>query len=91
VARRMRYVAQAFRGPALTPGEPLPFLCATDAEEGGAILAREAQGVLVYQQLVDPEGPIFDEPEILRVWGRVPAEALGPDGAAGDPWLDDAA
>lgn len=91
MGRRMRYVAQAFRGPGLIPGDPLPFLCAMDAEEGGEILSREAEGVLVYQQLVDPDGPVFDDPEVLRVWGRVPAAALGPDGAAVDPWLDDAA
>lgn len=91
MAREMRYVAQAFWGDRLVPGEPLPFVCALDAEEGGAILAREAKGVVAYQQMVDPEGPLLEDPEILRIWGDVPAAALGPDGSACDPWLDDVA
>ena len=91
VARELRYVAQAFWGEELRPSEPLPFVCAVDAEEGAAILARTAQGVIAFQQVFDPEGEIYGEPDILGVWGRVPAAAVSMDGAALDPWLDDVA
>lgn len=91
MATELRYVAQAFWGDGLRPSEPLPFLCAVDAEEGAAILAKTAAGVIAYQQPFNPEGPIYGEPEILVVWGRVPAAAVSIDGAASDPWLDDVA
>ena len=58
------------------PGEPYPFLCAVDAEEGGAILMRKACGALVYQQWIDDMLGPMDEPEILRVLGTVPKGAL---------------
>jgi hypothetical protein len=67
------------------------FVCAIDAEEGAAILAKQAAGVIAFQQEFDPAGPIYGEPEILGVWGKVPPEAISMDGAARDPWLDDVA
>lgn len=82
----MRYAAQAFWGPGLKPGEPMPFVCAVDAEDGAQILARSAAGAIAFQQLVDPEGPIFDEPEVLGVWGRVPAGAISIDDDGQEPW-----
>lgn len=91
MAREMRYIAQAFWGARLRPGEPMPFVCATDAEEGAAILAQSAEGVVAYQQFVDDDGPLYDEPEILGTWGRVPAAAISIDGEAADPWCGDMA
>ncbi|RZJ19098.1 MAG: hypothetical protein EON91_02575 [Brevundimonas sp.] len=87
--RQLHYCAQVFRSG--RPAERYPFLCALDAEEGGAILARSADGVLVFQQSADLEANIFDDPEILQVIGNVPAGAMMIDPDGRDPWLDDAA
>lgn len=76
MAGRLHYLAQPFWGADLRPGEPLPFMCAVDAEEGGAILAQSARGAIAYQQYIDPEGPIYGDPEILARWGDVPSGAL---------------
>lgn len=65
------------------PGEPYPFLCAVDAEEGGAILMRKACGVVVYQQWFDDASGAIDEPEALRVLGAAPDGALWIDPPAG--------
>lgn len=93
MAREMRYVAQPFwrqkRG--LVPGEPLPFLCARDAEEGAQILARSAAGAVAYQQVVDVHAEIYDEPEILWASGDLPAGATAVDGEAIEGWAEDAA
>lgn len=80
MSAQLAYFAQPFNG--RRPGEPLPFLCAQDAEEGGALLAKMADGVVVYQQIIDPEAQIYDEPEVLAVHGDVPSEALAPQGEA---------
>jgi len=87
--RRLHYFAQPFTSG--RPGEPYPFLCAMDAEEGGAILARSADGVLVYQQWRDDTASLADDPEVLQIIGDVPADALMIDPEGRDPWLDDAA
>lgn len=86
---RLSYIAQPFWNG--RPGDLYPFVCAVDAEEGGAILARSADGVLVYQQWVDDEADAAGEPEILRVIGEVPTGAVSIDPDGRDPWLDDAA
>lgn len=87
--RRLHYFAQPFWNG--RPGGLLPFLCAMDAEEGGAILARSADGVLVYQQWRDDEEALADDPEVLQIIGDVPAGALMIDPDGRDPWLDDVA
>jgi hypothetical protein len=87
--RQLRYIAQPFRDG--RPSAPYRFLCAVDAEAGGEILARSTDGVLVFQQWTDAEAAIFEEPEILAVFGEVPSAALMIDGDGRDPWLDDAA
>ncbi len=90
MARSMQYLAQPYwrRDGGLVPGEPLPFLCAVDAEEGGALLAKSAAGVVAYQQVIDRDASIFEEPEILATWGDLPASAVCIDG---DGWDDEAA
>ena len=85
LAGQLRYIAQGFWGAELKPGEPMPFVCAVDAEEGARILARLARGAIAYQQIIDPVGPVFGDPEILGSWGHVPPAALAIDG---DPWSD---
>ncbi|MCZ4109558.1 hypothetical protein O3U67_15820 [Brevundimonas diminuta] len=55
----------------LLGGEPLRFLSALDAEEGGELLARMSEGVVVYQQLGDPENDVWDDPELLAVYGDI--------------------
>jgi hypothetical protein len=80
--RRLRYIAQPFWDG--RPGEPLPFLCAMDAEEGGRLLMSQADGVLVFQQWADEEPGLCDDPEILVVMGDVPASALQVDPPAPD-------
>lgn len=82
---QLRYIAQAFWGSDLRPGEPLGFICAVDAEEGAQILARSARGAIAFQQEYDPEGPLYGEPEILGRWGSVPVGAVAIDG---DVWSD---
>ena len=90
MARRLHYLAVGFW---LSPlrSERFEFLCALDAEEGGAILARTAAGVLVFQQWIDLEAQIYDEPEILAEHGQVPSGARSIDADGRDPWLDDCA
>lgn len=85
MADQLRYLAQAFWGADLRPGDVMPFVCAVDAEEGARILARSARGAIAYQQIIDPDGPIYGEPEVLGVWGDVPAAARSIDG---DSWAD---
>lgn len=89
MSRQLRYIAQPYWNG--RPGELYPFCCAVDAEEGGEILARSASGVLVFQQWIDAEIGIFDEPDVLAVHGDVPRHALAIDPDGRDPWLDDAA
>jgi hypothetical protein len=91
VAQRLHYFAQPFWRGRREPGPRYPFLCAVEAEEGGAILAKSADGVLVYQQWVDPEAEIFSDIEVLAIMGDVPRAALMIDPDGRDPWLDDAA
>jgi hypothetical protein len=80
--RRLRYIAQPFWDG--RPGEPLPFLCAMDAEEGGRLLMSQADGVLVFQQWADEEAGLCDDPEILAILGDVPGAALQVDTPAPD-------
>lgn len=89
--RRLHYFAQAF-----WDGHPqrcpvYEFPCALDAEEGGRILMTQADGALVYQQWMDEDAGLRDEPEVLLVLGEVPSEAVTIDGDGRDPWLDDVA
>ena len=62
-------------------GPPLPFVCALDAEEGGLILAKMADGAVVYQQMADPDFDIWEEPELLAIYGEATAEQVVPDAA----------
>lgn len=90
--RRLLYFAQPYWSTRREPAERYEFRCAVDAEEGGRLLmAGLADGVLVYQQWVDPEAEIYGEPEVLARHGDVPSAALAIDGDGRDPWLDDAA
>ena len=59
-------------------GEPLPFLSAQDAEEGAALLARLVGGAVAYQQLADPEHDVWEEPELLGVFGDVNEQIIWP-------------
>ena len=87
--RRLRYIAQPFW--AGRPGEPYGFHTAVNAEEGGRILAGQADGVLVYQQWVDDDAEIEGDPEVLAVLGDVPPAARLIDAPAQEPWEADAA
>lgn len=89
MSRQLRYIAQPFTGG--RPGTAYPFLSALDAEAGGKILSGSMEGVLVFQQWADLEAGIYEDPEVLAVWGRVPSAALAIDGDGREPWLDDAA
>lgn len=68
---RLHYFARPIhrRDGRLEGGEALHFLGALDAEEGGRLLSRMVDGVVVYQQMADPENDIWEEPEILAVHG----------------------
>jgi len=89
--RRLHYFAQPFWSARMDPAHRYEFACAVDAEEGGEILATAADGVLVYQQVIDPESGAHDDPEILAVHGSVPSGAICIDGDAPAPWSADAA
>lgn len=91
MSRQLRYFAQPFWTARREPAERYEFLCALDAEEGGAILQTSADGVLVYQQWIDAEADIHGDPEVLAVLGDVPTAALMLDPEGRDPWLDDVA
>jgi hypothetical protein len=84
MAARLAYFAQPFFAEAgqFRAGPLYPFNCASDAEEGGELLSRMAAGAVAYQQIIDPEAELFDEPEMLAVFGRVPASAREPQGEA---------
>lgn len=86
--RRLHYFAQPFFAGRRDAAQRFEFVCAVDAEEGGAILAKSADGVLVYQQWVDAEADVFEDPETLAVIGEVPAvaRAIDPDGP--EPWAE---
>ena len=75
---RLFYFARPYfeRTGRLYPGEAMPFVCARDAEDGGLLLAKMAAGVVVYQQLGDPDFDLWEEPEILAVHGAVSAKQL---------------
>ena len=68
MSRRLRYFAQAIAadGSAKSPHE---FVCALDAEDGGAILARGGNPVVVYQQWLDEASGSHEDPEILLTFG----------------------
>lgn len=89
--RRLHYYAQPFWGHRRVLAQRYEFACAVDAEEGGEILARSADGVLVYQQWADLELELFGEVEVLAQHGSVPRGATGIDPDGRDPWLDDIA
>lgn len=78
MARRLHYFARPLlmvQG-RLKGGEPLPFLSAQDAEDGGQMLARLAYGAIAYQQLGDAENDVWEEPELLGVYGEVDEQAV---------------
>lgn len=85
----LTYIAQPFNDG--RAGQPYSFVCAMDAEEGGRILLTRADGVLVFQQWVDPVSGITDEPEVLMRLGNLPDGLLSIDPPAPDPWEVDAA
>lgn len=87
--RRLRYIAQPFYDG--LAGEPYPFVCAVDAEEGGRILLTRADGVLVFQQWFDDVTGMDEEPDVLLTLGRLPPELLQIDPPGPDPWEADAA
>lgn len=89
--RRLHYYAQPFWAHRREPTQRYEFVCAVDAEEGGEILARSADGVLVYQQWSDTELDLFGEVEVLAGHGNVPRAAFQIDPDGRDPWLDDIA
>ena len=60
----------------LQGGEPMPFLSAQDAEDGGAIIAKMADGAVVYQVLGDPDFDLWEEPELLATFGQADATAI---------------
>ncbi|GEM_PF-531170 len=91
MSRRLHYYAQPFWDRRREPAQRYEFVCAVDAEERGEILARSADGVLVYQQWADPELELFGEVEVLAQHGSVPLAATGIDPDGRDPWLDDIA
>lgn len=89
--RRLHYYAQPFWDHRREPAQRYEFVCAVDAEEGGEILARSADGVLVYQQWADVEIELFGDIEVLAKHGSIPRAAIGIDPDGRDPWLDDTA
>jgi len=89
--RRLHYYAQPFWDLREEPAQRYEFVCAVDAEEGGEILARSADGVLVYQQWADVELDLYADIEILAQHGSVPSAATGIDPDGREPWLDDTA
>lgn len=91
MARRLHYFAQPFWNERRQPAARYEFRCALEAEDGGRILFRSADGVLVYQQWADVEVPVYEDPDILAVLGEVPSAALAIDADGRDPWLDDVA
>jgi hypothetical protein len=80
---RLHYFAKPlFReGGRWIAGSALPFLCATDAEAGGEMLAKLADGAVVYQQMGEPEFDVWDEPELLCLFGDVTESQVMPDAA----------
>lgn len=79
MGRRLHYFAQPFWKGRRGAAQRYEFRTATDAEEGGAILARSADGVLVYRQWIDAEAEVFDDAELLVALGHIPSL----DGGAG--------
>ncbi|HVK42712.1 MAG TPA: hypothetical protein VM471_09565 [Phenylobacterium sp.] len=47
--------------------------------------------MLVFQQWVDVEALIFEEPAIIAVYGQVPRDAMTIDADGPEPWLSDVA
>lgn len=89
--RRLHYFAQPFWIARPGSAQRYEFTCAVDAEEGGRLLMRQADGVLVYQQWVDCIAEIIEDPEVLAVLGEVPNAALVFDQPDQEPWELDAA
>lgn len=83
MAARLHYFAKPlFRdGGRWIAGSPMPFLCATDAEAGGQMLARLADGAVVYQQMGQPEFDVWEEPELLALFGEVTEEQVSLEAA----------
>ncbi len=78
MARRLMYFARPIllTASGLRGGEPMPFLSAQDAEDGGRLVAKMAYGAVAYQQLADPEFDIWEDPELLAVFGDVSASVV---------------
>lgn len=70
----VQYIAQPVVriGERLECGTARAFASAVDAEAVGAQLARHAVGVIVYELWGDPENEVWEEPEVLAVYGEVP-------------------
>lgn len=75
---RLHYFARAVRNAAgvMQGGEPHRFVTAQDAEDGGALLARLEGAAVAYQQMGDAETDIWDEPELLGVYGELTEAAV---------------
>ena len=86
--RRLHYFAQPVWRAGATRSQRYEFRSAVDAEEGGRILARSADGVLVYRQWIDAEIDLFEDPEVLSILGDVPHTLLAIDPDAADPWTN---
>lgn len=86
MARKTIYCAQAFwlRGGRLAGGEVHQFLNEERALEGGLVLLTGSDGVAVFSVEGHPDEDLWEEPQLIETFGRVPALHQ-------DPWLDDAA
>lgn len=73
MALRLHYFARALTRVGGRPqgGEPLPFLSARDAEAGGEMLAKLEGAAVAYQQMGDPDFNVWEEPELLGIWGDI--------------------
>ena len=83
MARQLHYFARplVLVDGQLQGGERMHFFSAQDAEEGARLLARMAIGAVAYQQLGDAEHDIWDDPELLAIYGEVPESVVWPAAA----------
>lgn len=78
MACRLFYFARSVVsvGGRLQGGTPLPFVSAQDAEDGGAMIARLEGAAIAYQQIGDPEHDLWEEPELLGVFGDLSEDVV---------------